>query len=265
MPLLFLPQLSRSPNVSPPVPVQGIPATPACGPARVPPEHRPLGRGQDHPWAAYRVPWCGLRYREEGPALPRCARVSVRARGIRVGACCPFCPLLGPRKLLPGGCQKQGLWCGRQIPRGLTALPLWSGHGHPILQTSPTAPTAAHHGGCADSQAARPGKRPEELPWTFHGHGLKINLGVLANSRAGETWLLRTLTDSTCVGPGRMQQNAACPPPTRCGRETMIRYQMCQAQACRLRGLPAPGTSGGWQMPTVMSDAPGTEGLTQPE
>ena len=45
-------------------------------------------------------------------------------------------------------------------------------------------------------------KRPKELSRPFHGNGIKINLGVLANSREGETRQLGCkLTDSEREGP----------------------------------------------------------------
>lgn len=102
-----LSQLSQSLGLSPPVLVQGTPAAPACGPACVPPAHRPPGSRQDHgvgPSAGR--PRVGLHCREEGPAL-LCARAPARATGMRLGACSLLCPLLDPRKLLPGGGRNQ--------------------------------------------------------------------------------------------------------------------------------------------------------------
>lgn len=47
-----------------------------------------------------------------------------------------------------------------------------------------------------------PEKKPKELSRTFHGHGIKINLGVLANSREGDKRQLGCkLTDSAREGP----------------------------------------------------------------
>lgn len=123
-------------------------------------------------------------------------------------------------------------------------MPPWSGHGRPIRLALVSVPTAAHHGGNADSQAARPGKKSDGLPWTFLGNGIKINFGRSANSRGvGEDVAAPSSTNSMCAGP-------AAHLPVCWGRGPRIPHQGCQARlplsaASLQRRCPWAGRGGG--------------------
>lgn len=119
-------------------------------------------------------------------------------------------------------------------------MPPWSGHGRPIRLALVSVPTAAHHGGNADSQAARPGKKSDGLPWTFHGNGIKINFGRSADSRGvGEDVAAPSSTNSMCAGP-------RCPPPSLLGTRAEDPTSGLSGPASRQRGLPAAEVSMGW-------------------
>lgn len=67
-----------------------------------------------------------------------------------------------------------------------------------------------------------PEKKPKELSRTFHGNGIKINLGVLANSREG---------DKRQLGCSAAQTDSAWEVPEG-------------------TGLPLPPTAAPWPLPT---------------